>query len=431
LAYVLRFLGNVWAALTRLLLLPLYAFSGLMPRRANLWVFGSWGGQRYADNAAAFFEYCRDELDGQVDVVWISRRSSVVSKLRGFGATAHLAWSPSGMFYCLRAGLHIFDCFAKDTNFWLSRGAALVNLWSGVPLKTFERDIDNPRNRYFRLFHGYWFERVFLSAMMPWHVVRPDLIIATSSEHRDIVCRAFDVPVERVAVTGYPRNHCLLEKPDLGKLPKDFADSLAAGRRVCIYLPTFRDSGRSFIDFDWSRLDEVLEQSNASLFVKFHPLDATQLAGSFRHIHSLGREADIYRLLPESTALISDYSSVIWDYMLLRRPIIYFVPDLEAFKSHSRAMNFNIDDIAVGPVCRNFDELLRATSQVLQPDYAEWADTAEGEKMLARIHQYVDGEASARVLAAIEERVLGGPAGMAGVRSAWPEGSRQPGRPQS
>jgi CDP-glycerol glycerophosphotransferase (TagB/SpsB family) len=50
------------AALARIWLFPIYWLSGFMPRRRHLWVFGSWGGHRYADNGAAFFEYCHDHI---------------------------------------------------------------------------------------------------------------------------------------------------------------------------------------------------------------------------------------------------------------------------------------------------------------------------------------------------------------------------------
>jgi len=135
-------------AAARLVLFPIYYLSGLVPRRDDLWVFGSWGGHRFADNAAAFFLFCASRLGDAIQLVWISRRPSIVSQLRSQGYKAHWLWSPLGVFYCLRAGVFVFDCFAKDINFWLSRNAKKVNLWSGVPLKTFERDIDVPGSRY-------------------------------------------------------------------------------------------------------------------------------------------------------------------------------------------------------------------------------------------------------------------------------------------
>ncbi|NND54324.1 MAG: hypothetical protein HKN56_05055, partial [Gammaproteobacteria bacterium] len=140
LLYCLLFAG-------RFFLFPVYYLCGFWPRSREQWVFGSWGGHRYADNAAAFFRFCNEQIGDEIQLTWISRDRSITRNLREQGYVAHWIWSPGGMLACLRAELHIYDCFAKDTNFWLSRGAQRVCLWSGVPLKVFERDIDNPRSR--------------------------------------------------------------------------------------------------------------------------------------------------------------------------------------------------------------------------------------------------------------------------------------------
>ena len=62
---ILRFLGYFLLFLGRFVLFPVYWLSGFVPRRDDLWVFGSWGGYRFADNAAAFFMHCQRELDGR------------------------------------------------------------------------------------------------------------------------------------------------------------------------------------------------------------------------------------------------------------------------------------------------------------------------------------------------------------------------------
>jgi len=400
----LRYLG---AGFARIVLLPLWWVSGLVPRRADLWIFGSWGGQRYADNAAAFFEYCQRHVDGHVDLVWISHRPAIVRQLRSEGARAHWFWSPRGIACCLRAGFNIFDCFAKDTNFWLTRGARQVNLWSGVPLKRFERDIDNPRNRYYRLFHGSWPERMLLGALMPWHAKRPDFVIATSDETQDIVVRAFGLDDEQVVVTGNPRNDRLLSRPDAAlpaAVPARMRTAVADGDRLMVYLPTFRDSGQSFMDFDWPRLDAALGAAGWRLLIKFHPVDKSEIHGDFQNIDTLPRDVEIYDLLPQTDALISDYSSVIWDYMLLKRPIIYYVPDLEEFTANCRGMLFDLHDIAVGPVCGDFAALLEAIQRLGDPHDESLHDTEHCSPVMQRLHRHRDAHACRRVLEELARR---------------------------
>ena len=391
----------VCASLARVYLLPLYFLAGLVPRRQNLWVFGSWGGERFADNSAEFFRYCRDGRD-DIESVWISHRFDIVRELQSRGYRAYWWWSPRGMLKCLRARVHLFDCFAKDTNFWLSRGATLINLWSGVPLKSFERDIDNPDNRYYRLFHGSAIERLCLSILMPWHVVKPDLIITTSQETREIVARAFDVPQRRVVTTGLPRNDALLTSATAPELPDAAAAAISAGKAVFVYLPTFRDSGSSFASVDWSQVDKALEKNNACLLIKLHPVDTTTVVPDGHNIHVLERKSDIYRLLQHSSALISDYSSIIWDYLLLRRPIVFFAPDLDEFSRSSRALNFDLKELDIGTVCHDVAQLVDAIDSLCRGQ----DPSASGRQALVeRIHEHTDASSSARVMAAIRDYI--------------------------
>ena len=132
-----RFAGYGFLLLARLYLFPLYFLGGLMPRRKDLWVFGSWGGYRFADNSAAFFNYCQDKISDRIRLVWISRDRNIVQQLSARGVEARWIWSPGGVWCCLRAGLYLFDSFSKDINFWTSLGAKRINLWSGVPLKAY------------------------------------------------------------------------------------------------------------------------------------------------------------------------------------------------------------------------------------------------------------------------------------------------------
>ena len=404
-----RYLTYLGALLMRPVLFALYFVSGFVPRRPDVWVFGSWGGHRFADNAAAFFLHCQDEISGSVRLVWISRNGDIVRKLRQDGYEAHHVWSPGGLAACLRAGVYVFDNFCKDINFWTSRSARQVNVWSGVPLKTFERDIDNPRNRYYRLFHGTPPERAALSVMMPWHVARPDLIIATSSETAQVTERAFALEADAIAITGYPRNDILFRGPSPEADPRrDWPDSfrtaVESGRFVFFYLPTYRDSGKSFVDLDWQEVDRLMERGNGSFFLKLHPDDRASFNARGAHVTELPQGIDIYSLLPATDVLVSDYSSIIFDYMLLEKPIIHYLPDLDEFRSTSRSLTFDPTEIAVGPVCRTGPELIRAVAGLLQGVETDAAARTQWATTRRRVNLHQDGESSRRVLAAIRKK---------------------------
>jgi CDP-glycerol glycerophosphotransferase (TagB/SpsB family) len=407
----MKYLHYFFLFLGRLVLFPIYFLAGFVPRRPDIIVFGSWGGHRFADNAAAFFIHCQATISDRIRLVWLSRNHEVIRQLRAQGYEAHWLWSPAGMAAALRAYVHVFDCFPKDANFWLSRGAYKVNLWSGVPLKVFERDIDTVDNRYYRLFHGNLAERVVLGIMMPWHIVRPDLIIATSDETAAITARAFAIPAAKVQVTGFPRNDALLDPEifaarDSQIVPLLFREAVLSDSKVFLYLPTFRDNGVSILDFDWDKLDAHLRRMNAKLFFKTHPMDRSRYQTDYKNIIQLPQGIEVYSLLPGADCLISDYSSVIFDYMLLNRPIIYYTPDLADFESSCRKFNFRPSDVAVGPLCMNFGELLAALD-ILDSGTPNFARGRQ-ETLMQRLHQYRDAHSSQRVLALINQCFYGG-----------------------
>ncbi len=403
-AYIFLFFG-------RFVLFPVYFLSGFYPRRRDLWVYGSWGGYRFADNSAAFFLHCQEKIGDRVKLVWISRDRAIVRALQRNGFCAYWIWSPGGMLACLRANVHLFDCFSKDTNFWLSRGAKKINLWSGVPLKVFERDIDNTQSRYYRLFHGSLPERWLLGMMMPWHLDKPDLIIATSAENGSITQRAFGLPEGRVIVTGFPRNDVLLDSrksiAGIGAaLPDSFVGAVEAGSKIFLYLPTFRDSGKAYMKIDWERLDRLMSKVGAKLFFKTHPMDRVKNDVCLANVVQLPQSTDVYDVLPNVDVLISDYSSVIFDYMLLARPIIYYMPDLEDFLSENRSLLFKPSEIAVGPICSKFEELLRALEEVAihRPDVS----SIQRDQTMKRLFAHVDAHSSKRVLRKIDNRFYAG-----------------------
>jgi CDP-glycerol glycerophosphotransferase (TagB/SpsB family) len=409
---MVKYLSYLSVSIGRIFLMPLYFLSGFTPRDEKLWVFGSWGGNRYSDNSAAFFEFCNRELDDDFTLVWISRQASIVKQLRSEGYRAHLTWSPAGVWYALRAKLYLFDCFSKDINFYTSAGATKVNLWSGVPLKVFERSINVPGIRYYHLFHGNFVTRMILSLLMPWHVVRPDLIIAASDKGRGIIAEAFDVPLDIVYTTGLPRNDQLLRPSNAHEknLPPRLHAAIEAGQRTFMYLPTLRDIYTGQFELDWDKLNEQLAEKNCQLLLKLHPVDQSNLDVDLSNISVVERSVEIYDIMPHIDALISDYSSIIWDYMLLDRPIIYFLPDHEQFISSGRALNFGIHEHAVGPICNNETELAAAITQVIADDFPAILQRPEYRQICATLNTYVDANSSQRTLNMLDAEGLYKPA---------------------
>ena len=163
------------------------------------------------------------------------------------------------------------------------------------------------------------------------YVNEPSMILALSKETQDIFAQAFRTSKEKVLITGYPRNDILLQH--VSKKAKEFKT------KKVIYMPTFRGSVNSDFDlflqygFDVDKLDIFLSKENMQLDIKLHPFNqpSPELLKKLelsKNIFFLDHDA-IYEIISEYDILITDYSSIYFDYLLLDRPIVFAPFDKE------------------------------------------------------------------------------------------------------
>lgn len=381
----------------------IYMLGALMPRDPRLWVFGSWSGLRYADNAAALFRHSSAVAEENLRVVWITRDRAIRQDLRQSGYRAHLKWSIPGMWLTLRAGVHIFDGLTKDINHWASLGARRVLLRHGVGIKKIERAIDQPEHRLYRLFHGSTWQRLAWTFLIPWHNVRPDLVLASSKVHAEQGERFFDVPEQATAVTGMPRNDVLYGQNLEATLPSDvaawIAETRVAGRSLVLYLPTFRDDGSSTFAFNWAEFDARLAGTQANMIIKLHPADKSSSQTDFanlKHVLRVPAKVDLAALLPIADSLATDYSSVVYDFMLFRRPLIFFHPDLDTYQRFSRTLDIPYEDVTPGWHAQDMDELVDAIANATEGKDSLGCDSEHYENVLRMFHRFEDGKACER-----------------------------------
>lgn len=401
-----------WEILTSVVFRPLlflmYLLSGWSHRDNRLWVFGSWDGRRFADNSAALFRYCRKRCHPNIRVVWISRCPTIISQLRQDGHEAYHAWSLSGLRVCARAGIFIFDCHTKDINHWLSRGAKRVLLRHGVgALKKIEREIDNPGHRLYRLYHGNAVQRAFWRYLLPWHGTTLDLVIAASRQQWQEAQLSFGVSGDTVAVTGLPRNDMLFGKEGsssaVSKVYHWVQDKATAGKTVFLYMPTFRDNKQPAFPFSWAALDRRLAMLGAALLAHKHFADVDgDFVRDFDNIMFLGKAMDPYPLFRDVDCLITDYSSVAYDFMLTGKPIIYFIHDFDTYLQKSRGLRFHYDDVTPGLKAHNLESFYEAIEAVTCGEGI--VSTDHYRQVLELFHAFRDGRSSERVFEAILRR---------------------------
>jgi CDP-glycerol glycerophosphotransferase (TagB/SpsB family) len=179
---------------------------------------------------------------------------------------------------------------------------------------------------------------------------------------------------------------------------------------VLFYMPTFRDwrnNADRVIPIDWKALDALLLAHGGALFCKLHPNDQARLpdlAGLSR-VHLVPSTVDPYPVLRHTDALISDYSSIFFDYLLLDRPLVFYPYDLEDYRKYSRALYDDYDTVTPGPKAYDVDGLQRTLTALLS-SYDQHASryAAERAAVRNRFYEYVDDGASSRLFDALRNR---------------------------
>lgn len=412
-----RALADLLATLlSRLLFTPLTWLLPRDPRRVV--VIGREGG-KFLDNAKYFYCWLEHNRPDGCRPAFLSEHAATREQLRAAGATEVLAWPGlRGGWALLRAGTLVFDTAdALDHGrLGLMTGACWVQIWHGAPLKEIELPLHQRRlaslsplpRLALRLYKA-------LTARFP----RFDLLVSTSAwftEHAFGRC----FRARQVVATGYPRNDMLFTTPDyparLTALNTDL-DALArlrevraGGRRTVLYAPTFRQDKHSPFEAGWvdlAQLSAFAARHQIEVVLKLHPLlQHRRQGGPLPHIIEVAPASDAYPLLPEIDILVTDYSSIYFDYLLLDRPLVFYPYDFAAYTADDRRLLFDYEAMTPGPKAGNLEELMDLLRDTLAGEDAAWR--IRRQQVRALTFDDPDGGASRRLWTHIQ-RLQRGP----------------------
>ena len=326
----------------------IYPFSFLFPRKKKRWAFGSFRGA-FNDNAKYLFIYANENCPDR-ETAWVSANRDTVAQVRSLGYKAYRSTSLKGAFYTLTSKYWFYNSYTSDIMFCLSGGATCVNLWHGVGLKRIEfNSVSGPlADRYVRK----RFREVFFH---PEAFRRPDIFLSPSAFQTVMFSKAFRIPESRCIEAGYPRNEVLLRPAD------DSANPFKGYRKVYIYMPTWRDSQREVFvqNIDLGRIDVLLKEKGELLLLKPHSNTVfSQEVKDYSNISLIDNKADVYPLLPYTDVLITDYSSVLYDYILMPgKSVVLYLYDYAEYV-RERDFYYPFDENVIGEKVYDFDGLL-------------------------------------------------------------------------
>lgn len=200
-----------------------------------------------------------------------------------------------------------------------------------------------------------------------------DYVIANSNYWKEPYAYAFSVEQENVLNLGMPRIDQLHDKEFLAKVRENLREELSVSeKKVILYAPTFRGdiySGFRMIPFDLEKVVESLGEEYVIL-CKYHPLLSDYFPYQHHQIINCNKYST-YDLFAASDMMISDYSSIIFDYALLNRPMLYFVPDLEEYCA-DRGLFVEYYGLP-GKVCVSEDDVIEAVRNPKMEGISEFA----------------------------------------------------------
>lgn len=360
----------------------IYFLSGFVKRDKNTWIFGTYNAG-FGDNSKYLYLYL-EKNHPEIKIIWITRKKANLNFLKSKGINAFYKKSIKGIFSILRASIIFSNTNIEDVSYWFSRGAKFVNLWHGVPLKKIEFDIKFGKIAW-KFQYRNKFEKFVKTLIFPGLYRHPDFLLIPSEYMEKFFTSAFKIKEKNVLIGEYPRNSIFkYPKEELLKLISRFESkatfelvkSLSKYRKIFVYLPTFRDGKSNFFEdsgINFAQLDRLGKGKNFLFLIKLHPTTSKKIINlsQFSNIKLLDSKVDIYPILPFTDVLISDYSSIFFDYLLLNKEIIFFPFDLDEYMLKSRKMYFDYDEIIVGKKCNSFKELIQAIEDSDNLDFSQ------------------------------------------------------------
>jgi CDP-glycerol glycerophosphotransferase (TagB/SpsB family) len=224
-----------------------------------------------------------------------------------------------------------------------------------------------------QLWHGLPFKHLAGNKHFP-HILDEAFVSSSSWFNQQIFPGMFKA--KHYLDFGYPRNDALLQSPAdrcwHNALSFSELQQLRTGKKLIVFMPTYRDNGQNDHPIDWSGLQQFLLEHNAVFVMKTHPFlapfdELRQQEGCDRIFHYPGR-FNVYPWLADADLLITDYSSVAFDFLLCDKPVLHFMYDIERYAQVRGQFAISKEDFIAGSVAEDFSQLLEQMALDLASD---------------------------------------------------------------
>lgn len=361
--------------------------SGL-PRRDYVF-FESFRGRQCSDSPLAISEELY-RVHPDIGQIWSYSNMRAMNDIPSYSTKVKRgSWS---YFYAIGRAKYWVDNFGIDPELAKPEQTVYLQTWHGTPIKRLF--FDSPKVRKASVSA----QDKYKSANRRW-----DLLVSQSQYYNDTLASGSMTEAE-ILMTGLPRNDYLAKAGilDVKTLRKSLA--VTPERRVALYMPTYRDPkdhNNQFVELAGDDVAREL-QNDWLLLSRQHYYRRAAKVGSAQaaFLRDVSTYSRVEELMVASDLLISDFSSAIFDYSILKKPIIFYVPDLDFYQKVSPKTYIDLKSIAPGPIAETKEEVVE-----LLKAFDDWKfDYVDDlENFRQSFAPYDDGSAAQRVV----ERVWG------------------------
>jgi CDP-glycerol glycerophosphotransferase len=362
--------------------------------KENWVVFESFMGRNYSGQPKYIYQYMQKTYGDKYRYIWIVDKHGI--KIDGKCKKVK-RWSLKYFFYMNRSKYWVLN-MRQPLSVPRREETILLQTWHGTPLKKLAFDLEN--------IHSYtpkYKENVFKQSR-DWNYMLSD-----NPHSSKCFTSAYMLEQHQLLEAGYPANDPMYA-PDKEQRAEQLKEQLGIpkDKKVILYAPTWRDD--EFIDtgeygFNLALdVDKMREQFSDEyvLLMRLHylvveRLDKKMFDDFVMNVSSYDDITDLYLL---TDLIITDYSSVFFDFANLKRPMLFYMYDLENYRDNLHGFYLNIQEILPGPILRTNEEVFDAIANIdrVEEEYKEkydafyeefccWDDGHAAERVVKEVFQ--------------------------------------------
>lgn len=366
-----------------------YMFTLLTKKEENLWIFGAWKGTSYGDNARYVFEYVSKEYPN-IKAVWITKENEINKFVNSQGFRSVLYSSKEAKNIIKKAKYAFLTEGWRDIGELPIGGIIPIMLWHGIPAKKHNWD-----KSYSKL------KKILIQ--IESGNLKKMLWTSTAPFYSKAINKLYGVPFENMITCGYTR--CDVSSAYSSCAYIDEIKRRYNVRKVILYLPTHRNFGKdfddNFVSMGFRCISKKLNEKNVCLLYKPHPNEVSLIKNMNTDLDNIeiidsndNNCFDLYEYLFCCDALITDYSSVMYDFLCVNKPIVLFPYDIEYFKDNDAGIMPDYFEHPVGPICMTWKEVIEQVCYLLEND--TWVNRRSEE--YEYFNKYSDGKSCKKLV---------------------------------